>query len=754
MSFKLTDFITVSNTGNVGIGTSSIEGKLTLNHTAAELPSSGTTSNSAIQIISSLNNQLNIGLNTVSGDYGSYIQSSDNNLAVPYPLFLQPNGGNIGIGTLSPTNLSSQTSLTIQGASVSRLDLLGASGAGGGVVFGTSTAFTVQGNYGVPLVLDAGTTADMNFNIGGSTKLTISSGGDATFGSKLDITTSVSGFASTITNNKDDSQGLLVRTSDNDGGEYILDLQSSTSSTGTDYSSKFNVAKGGNATFTGLINANQGVAVVDTTAGSAGTPQFKTLLSYQYSNVNALSTIKGGNEASGTNGTYLKFYVNSKDAVNTPLNLLTLQSSFVNGTNANFNCDVEVVKSSTPTIQLTQSGTTNYKGYIKLAGNDLEIRGSSGVMEFYNGSVDGNSSALAMSISSGGAANFVSDVYQRSTLLTTDGTTANYRWQTYNNASDDAYVINSRNVGDVFKIGYTTGQAAFSSPNTTANVAMVTIRSTDSQGADVGGTIGLGGSYGAGLVNYALIRGAKENSTNNDSNGYMSFTVHSSAGEVERMRIASGGNVGIGTASPSTTLDVVSNTSSQYAARIINASTQSSTTAPSINFAYSNGSTSYGMVMNKGSINSGYFIGCFSPTNAHVFQILYNGNVENLNNAYGQISDIKLKENIVDATPKLNDLLRVNIKNFNFIGNETKQIGVIAQELEEIFPSMIDEKTDTEDREVTDEEGNITTEIVDLGTVTKSVKYSVFTPMLIKAIQEQQAQIEELKSEIQLLKNN
>jgi chemotaxis receptor (MCP) glutamine deamidase CheD len=35
-----------------------------------------------------------------------------------------------------------------------------------------------------------------------------------------------------------------------------------------------------------------------------------------------------------------------------------------------------------------------------------------------------------------------------------------------------------------------------------------------------------------------------------------------------------------------------------------------------------------------------------------------------------------------------------------------------------------------------------------LGTVTKSVKYSVFIPMLIKSIQEQQAQIEELKAKI------
>ena len=82
----------------------------------------------------------------------------------------------------------------------------------------------------------------------------ITSGGDATFSGKSDITTSVSGFASTITNNKDDSQGLLVRTSDNDGGEYILDLQSSSSATGTNYASKFKVAKGGDATFSGNVS--------------------------------------------------------------------------------------------------------------------------------------------------------------------------------------------------------------------------------------------------------------------------------------------------------------------------------------------------------------------------------------------------------------------------------------------------------------------------------------------------------------------
>ena len=128
-----------------------------------------------------------------------------------------------------------------------------------------------------------------------------------------------------------------------------------------------------------------------------------------------------------------------------------------------------------------------------------------------------------------------------------------------------------------------------------------------------------------------------------------------------------------------------------------------------------------------------------------------NGDLENANNSYGAISDIKLKENIIDATPKLNDLLKVKIRNYNLIENDKKQIGVIAQELEEIFPSMVSESPNIGNREITDEEGNVTTEKVDLGTTTKSVKYSVFTPMLIKAIQEQQTIIEDLKARIETL---
>jgi hypothetical protein len=131
-----------------------------------------------------------------------------------------------------------------------------------------------------------------------------------------------------------------------------------------------------------------------------------------------------------------------------------------------------------------------------------------------------------------------------------------------------------------------------------------------------------------------------------------------------------------------------------------------------------------------------------SVTTNNIF-IYGNGNIQNTNNSYGAISDVKLKENIVDATPKLADLMQVKVRSYNLKGDyeQHKQLGVVAQELEQVFPSLIEESPDK------DMEGN------DLGTTTKSVKYSVFVPMLIKAMQEQQALIESLTARLNALEN-
>ena len=86
--------------------------------------------------------------------------------------------------------------------------------------------------------------------------------------------------------------------------------------------------------------------------------------------------------------------------------------------------DVQISKSSTPTLRFTQTSATEYNAYIKLGGNDLEIRGSSGIMEFYNGgNNDGNSATLALSISSSQNATFAGTVTSNGQLKTGTATT-------------------------------------------------------------------------------------------------------------------------------------------------------------------------------------------------------------------------------------------------------------------------------------------------------------------------------------------
>jgi len=125
-------------------------------------------------------------------------------------------------------------------------------------------------------------------------------------------------------------------------------------------------------------------------------------------------------------------------------------------------------------------------------------------------------------------------------------------------------------------------------------------------------------------------------------------------------------------------------------------------------------------------------------------QIRGNGDVRNTNGTFTTISsDRRTKENIADATGKLADLCKLNVRNFYYKDQpqEGKQIGFIADEMIDIFPSLVTE----EDTREYDADGNVIKGYEDQ----KGIKVGgIGFAILTKAIQELTAKVEELESKI------
>ena len=162
--------------------------------------------------------------------------------------------------------------------------------------------------------------------------------------------------------------------------------------------------------------------------------------------------------------------------------------------------------------------------------------------------------------------------------------------------------------------------------------------------------------------------------------------------------------------------------------------------------AYTDGFCYYSNIVTSSSGGSA-FHAYFTDNGTLKFRIYQNGNTQNANNSWGSTSDVKLKENIVDANSQWSDIKAVRVRNFNFrasTGQDTsKHIGVIAQELETVSPGLVHTDTDTTLNEATGE-GTVT------GT-TQSVKYSILYMKAIKALQEAMARIETLETKVAAL---
>jgi len=175
-------------------------------------------------------------------------------------------------------------------------------------------------------------------------------------------------------------------------------------------------------------------------------------------------------------------------------------------------------------------------------------------------------------------------------------------------------------------------------------------------------------------------------------------------------------------------------------------------TASANSFFVGNTNTSYASATllringSRTTTNATYnLIGATNGNSTGEFRVADSGNATNTNGSYGAISDIKLKQDIIDASSQWEDIKQMRIRKFRFKKqveqdeNAPYLLGVIAQELELISPNLVDEALDFDgaDEEVT--------------STTKSVKYSIIYMKAVKALQEAMAKIETLETTIETL---
>jgi Chaperone of endosialidase len=185
--------------------------------------------------------------------------------------------------------------------------------------------------------------------------------------------------------------------------------------------------------------------------------------------------------------------------------------------------------------------------------------------------------------------------------------------------------------------------------------------------------------------------------------------------QAERMRIDSSGNLLVGTTdSALTTGNGIKALASATPALLVN--TSGSTSATTSLLVYSTGASAYR------------------------FYVRNDGAIFATNTTIQSISDVQLKENVRSLDYGLAQIMELQPRRFDWKDgkglDKKNDIGFIAQEFESVVPEFVDESIDTNED----------------GSNIKTVGAAGLIPILVKAIQEQQAIIEQLKADVAALK--
>jgi hypothetical protein len=196
------------------------------------------------------------------------------------------------------------------------------------------------------------------------------------------------------------------------------------------------------------------------------------------------------------------------------------------------------------------------------------------------------------------------------------------------------------------------------------------------------------------------------------------------AGASERMRLDTSGNLLVGTTTNAAGHRIYSVITSSTAYPML--AQNSSTASSGVGTYSSNLGTG-----NAGNTNCFHFRGV--TENVAIYYLYGNG-------TSSFTSDSRLKKNIEPArNGYLDDICKLNVVKYNWKNSEEgtpKELGLIAQQVEEVFAGLVQDA---------DVEMN--------GITPKVLKASVLPFMLLKAIQEQQAIINDLKARIETLES-
>lgn len=161
-------------------------------------------------------------------------------------------------------------------------------------------------------------------------------------------------------------------------------------------------------------------------------------------------------------------------------------------------------------------------------------------------------------------------------------------------------------------------------------------------------------------------------------------------------------------------------------------------TAAPINVSGSAQEKTGGLIVNSGGATNGLIIpygkvGIGTTNPGYKLQIGNSGDGTSMAaNAYFHISDKSLKKDIAPIQGALAKILSLSGVTFAWRSTGGKSVGLIAQDVEKVFPELVSANPETG---------------------IKSVEYANIVAPLIEAVKEQQAQIEALKAEIQALKS-